>query len=150
VPVTTVNSNLLSEADRARVAAELDRLRDGPADLPESVREPVLSLLRLIAAGKAASILETDRDLTSTQAAQIIGVSRPFLNKLLDEGRLPFHKTGRDRRISARDVVAYVAKRDELKRQRAAASGSYDQRRNERLASQAGMSADEASELGFG
>ena len=55
---------------------------------------------------------------TSTQAANALGVSRPFLIKrLLNEGIIPFHKVGRDRRISHSDLQSYLKDREETKRQ---------------------------------
>ena len=143
-----MHSHLLSEDDRARVSEALTKL-EGNGELPESVKEPMLRLLRLVAEGRSATILETEEQLTSNQAAQILGVSRPFLNKLLDEGRIPFHRTGLDRRIAARDVEAFLREREELKRRRAATSSSYEARRSQRLAVDAGVSTEEAAELGF-
>lgn len=69
---------------------------------------------------------EADFPLTTTRAAALIGVSRPFLIKLLNEGAIPFHKVGRDRRIQMSDVQTYLAKREQAKRdfRRAAVSGS--------------------------
>jgi excisionase family DNA binding protein len=146
--ISTVHSRLLSEDDRARVSEALTKL-EGNGELPESVKEPVLRLLRLVAEGRSAMILETEEQLTSNQAAQVLGVSRPFLNKLLDEGRIPFHRTGRDRRIAARDVEAFLREREELKRRRAATSANYEARRSQRIAADAGVSTQEAAELGF-
>ena len=39
-------------------------------------------------------------------------MSRPFLVKLLEEGEIPFAKTGRHRRVRADDLFAYKEKRD--------------------------------------
>ena len=56
-----------------------------------------------------------DRYLTSTAAARMLGVSRPFLVKLLDQGVIAFHRVGRDRRIAVSDVEAYLAERERAK-----------------------------------
>lgn len=147
--LSTVQSQLLSREDRERVEEALRDLEKN-GNLPESVREPLLGFLRLVADGRSATILENSADLTSTQAAEVLGVSRPFLNRLLDEGRIPYHRTGTDRRIAVSDVLEYRKLREETKQQRAEAARSYHARRVERLASAAGVSADEAEELGFG
>jgi excisionase family DNA binding protein len=146
--ISTVHSRLLTEDDRARVRDALSDLEANGA-LPDSVKQPMLSLLRLVADGRSATILETEENLTSNQAAEVLGVSRPFLNKLLEEGRIPYHLTGRDRRIAAQDVEAFLRERDELKRRRLTASSSYETRRSQRLAADSGISAEEAAELGF-
>lgn len=137
--LTTRNFGLLSAADRDRVqdaASDLKALK-----LPESVAEAVLSLLDLAAAGRDATIV-SGKYLTSNQAASLLGMSRPLLNKLLDEGRIPFHRNGRDRRIELSDVLAYVQERDRLKQAHVAAAAGYDQRRAARLAELAKSAVD--------
>ena len=46
------------------------------------------------------------------RAADLLGVSRPHLIKLLEAGELPYHKAGSHRRIYLRDLVAYQKRRD--------------------------------------
>src|SRR5580658_7283016 len=87
--VSTVQARLLTDEDRERVVETLKALEES-GQLPQAVQEPVLRLLRLVADGRGAAVLDTDEDLTSNQAVQLLGVSRPFLNKLLDEARIPF------------------------------------------------------------
>jgi excisionase family DNA binding protein len=149
VTISTVDSNLLSKEDREKVEETLKRL-ENEGSLPQAVKEPMIYMLRVIARGGSAAILDTTKDLTSTQAAELVGVSRPFLNKLLDEGRIPFLFTGWDRRIAASDVVAYIRLREDLKVKRVEAAATYENRRNEKLASLSGISSEEAAELGFG
>ena len=147
--IASIQSGLLSEEDRARVGETLLELEKS-GSLPESVREPFFCFLRLVADGRSATVLDVEADLTSTQAASVLCVSRPFLNRLLDEGRIPYHRNGRDRRIACADVLAFKKERDELKRRRAEAARTHDARRNERVAATAGVSGEEAEELGFG
>jgi len=147
--ISTVQAQLLSEQDRARVADTLRELEASKV-LPEAVQEPVLRLLRLVSEGRAAYVLGAEAELTTTQAAEILAVSRPFLTRLLEQGRIPFHKTGRDRRIAASDVVEYRQQRDQAKADYAASAESYESRKNERLAGMAGLTGEQASELGFG
>lgn len=146
--ISTVQSTLLSSDDRARVEETLIELEKN-GDLPEAVREPFFTFLRLVADGRSATVLESEAFLTSTEAAEVLSVSRPFLNKLLDEGRIPFHLTGRDRRIACSDIIAFMKQREALKAQRVEAAQTYESRRAERIAVIAGVAADEAQELGF-
>ena len=81
------------------------------------VLAPALSkLLRDILAhierGEGVTFVPNSKLLTTQQAADILNVSRPFLIKLLEEKKLPFTKTGRHRRIEARDLFAFKRERD--------------------------------------
>lgn len=47
--------------------------------------------------------------MTPVQAAEFLNVSRGFVAKLMDEGKLPFHQVGSHRRIPGAAVAAYKA-----------------------------------------
>ena len=63
-----------------------------------------------LAQGK--TLTSTEAQLTSTQAARIIGVSRPFVCQLMDAGLLHFTWVGRKRRTTLLDVKDYLERRD--------------------------------------
>ncbi|GHU02915.1 hypothetical protein FACS1894158_00050 [Betaproteobacteria bacterium] len=43
----------------------------------------------------------------------MLNVSRPHLVKLLEDGVLPFHKTGKHHRVRVADVMAFKVQREE-------------------------------------
>lgn len=87
---------------------------EGPATgLEQSIRVPVeafellLEILGQMANGNAVTIVPVHAELTTQEAADILNVSRPFLIKLIEEGKLPFRLVGTHRRIKMADLMVY-------------------------------------------
>ena len=143
-----IDASSYSSTDRERIAAAAARFRSDE-DLPAEVVSFFAGLLGRLADGRHITTVEKDELLTSNAAADLIGVSRPLLNQLLDEGRLPFHATqGGHRRIRASEVVEYIEQREELAQRLAEARG---RRRTpeEETADELGLSKEESEVLGI-
>jgi len=80
--------------------------------LPRPVIGLLDEILKNMQAGKAVSIVPEHQELTTQRAANMLGVSRPFMVRLLEEDALPFHMVGSHRRVYLNDVLAYKARRD--------------------------------------
>jgi excisionase family DNA binding protein len=81
-------------------------------EIPEPVHELLLLILKNLQAGRAISIVPEHQQLTTQRAADILGVSRPFLVRLLENGDIPFHMVGSHRRIYLRNLLEYKRQRD--------------------------------------
>lgn len=60
----------------------------------------------------AVMLVPEKQHLTTQRAADMLGVSRPHLIKLLHDGDLPYHTVGSHRRVYLNDVLTYVRRRD--------------------------------------
>ena len=78
-------------------------------DLPEQLRRLLDSATRSLRTGSSVTIVDRARMLTTQEAADILGVSRPTLVKLLESGQIPFTKVNTYRRVAMRDLIAYRA-----------------------------------------
>lgn len=85
------------------------RLRAGDAtyEPPSEQATTVLALLELLAAGGPVDITSLAEELTTGQAADLLGVSRPTVVALVDRGALPASRIGTHRRIRTTDVLAF-------------------------------------------
>src|SRR5215217_7597929 len=81
---------------------------DGTAtELPEEIYSALREVVTALLEGKAITIAPHTTMLTTQQAADMIGISRPTLVKLLEGGEIPFSQPGRHRRIQLADLMGY-------------------------------------------
>ena len=81
-------------------------------ELPHSVYRLLRDIVRNMQLGRAIVLIPENQQLTTQRAADLLGVSRPHLIKVLESGGLPYHKAGSHRRIYLRDLTAYKSRRD--------------------------------------
>ena len=80
--------------------------------VPVSAIPLLADILNQMAQGNAVSVVPIGHTLTTQQAADLLNVSRPFLVKLVEAGKIPFTKVGRHRRIKYQDLMAYMEQMD--------------------------------------
>lgn len=75
--------------------------------LPHEVYTVLRDAVDALDQGKGVSIAPHDAVMTTQQAADFLGISRPTLVKFLESGRIPFEKPGRHRRVLLTDLVRF-------------------------------------------
>ena len=112
----------ISGKDQREIADLYEKLRTADAKLvgpdgktqilPSTLYSFLCTLLADLKAGHSVTILQNNASLTTVEASKLLGMSRQFLIGLLEKKELPCHMVGTHRRMYARDVLAYKAKRD--------------------------------------
>lgn len=80
-------------------------------ELPREVHAALKQVVSALQAGRAVTIAPQTTKLTTQQAADLLGVSRPTVRRLIDIGDLPAEKVGNRHRLLLRDVLDYQHER---------------------------------------
>lgn len=82
--------------------------------LPESLMNLVLAAAHDLAKGNAVFALPVETRLTPNEVARMLGLSRPFVARLLEEGEIPSQHLpdSRHRLVRLADVLDFQARRE--------------------------------------
>ncbi|MDR0432295.1 MAG: helix-turn-helix domain-containing protein [Bifidobacteriaceae bacterium] len=103
--------------------------------LPQEVYEVLRHVIMAMSQGSAVTVAPVSMRLTTSQAADMLGISRPTLVRLLADGAIPFEQPRRHRLIRLDDLLAFQNRRRADQRaelaeatRQAAADGLYEDR----------------------
>jgi excisionase family DNA binding protein len=111
---TLPERTVLSERDHAEQIAAVKHALDTDAPLPAHLPAEVYQALRMVLAGLVEGgvvIAALPSELSTSEAAELLGVSRPTLVKLLDEGEIEGTRTSVHRRAYLDSVLDYRERR---------------------------------------
>ncbi len=106
-----------STADERYLCVIDDNGEQEKVTIPSSAFRLLLDILSQMSLGNAVNVTPVQAVLTTQEAADMLNVSRPFLVKLLENGKIPFHKTGAHRRIYYKDIIDYKSHIDSQRTQ---------------------------------
>lgn len=144
-PVSPHDSNAIAELARffEHESVEPGKPRlvgpDGDSiELPDEVYEILVRVTSSMRAGNAVSVVPYAMRVSTQEAAEMLGISRPTLVRLLEQDEIPYEQPGRHRRVKLADVLAYrdrthaaaIDRLDALTAE-ASSSGLYDAERDD-------------------
>ncbi|MEO8529467.1 MAG: helix-turn-helix domain-containing protein [Pseudolysinimonas sp.] len=76
-------------------------------ELPDEIYRVLSIVLNEMKAGHSITIVPHSQRISTQEAADLLGVSRPTLVKLLETGEIAYEQPGRHRRVLLSDVLKY-------------------------------------------
>lgn len=102
---------IMEALDHSRAAAitlTTDTGEHPSIDVPPAALKLIGQLLGAMSEGSAISVVPSQKEFTTVEAAHFLNVSRPFVIKEIEAGRLPHRMVGTHRRVAFGDLMAYA------------------------------------------
>ena len=110
VKVCPMSTTLTADKVSADELAQTEEFAQG---LPQGSPLAIMLEGLLDAVRRGADVtLASDKELTPSQAAQLLRVSRPHLVKIMDRGLLAYRLVGSNRRIAMADLLDYIERHE--------------------------------------
>ncbi|MDR3360774.1 MAG: excisionase family DNA-binding protein [Bifidobacteriaceae bacterium] len=104
-------AGLLETLDPAHGKAALVGPDGERVELPDQVHDALTRVVKALRQGCAVTVAPVSMRLTTSQAAEMLGVSRPTFVRLLDDGEIPYDRPRRHRLVRLDDVLAFKERR---------------------------------------
>lgn len=102
---------IMASLDHSRAAVitlTTDTGEHPTVDVPPAALKLIGQLLGAMSEGRPIVLMPTAQEFTTVEAANFLNVSRPFVIKEMEAGRLPHRKVGSHRRIVLEDLMGYA------------------------------------------
>ena len=76
--------------------------------LPPQARDAVVDLLNRFSRGEAVAVSSVEEMLTTSQAAELAGISHTYLRNMTDRGEISVEYRGTHRRIRRASIIAWL------------------------------------------
>jgi excisionase family DNA binding protein len=94
--------------------------------LPPQARDAVVDLLARFSRGEAVTVSSVEEMLTTSQAAELAGISHTYLRNMTDRGDIPVEYRGTHRRIRLASIMEWLEAQKKSKASGAAPDNSVD------------------------
>lgn len=115
-PMTGVIAHDEAQRLRSAIVGALDVPGNNSAEIPGRARDALLRVVEVLESSGDAIIFPAEALLSTQQAAELLGVSRMTVVRLIDRGELAVEGGGIHRRISAAELGRYRAASTERRR----------------------------------
>ena len=102
---------IMEALDHSRAAAitlTTDSGEHPKVEVPPAALKLIGQLLGAMSEGRSITVLPPNREFTTVEAAHFLNVSRPFVIKEIEAGRLKHRMVGTHRRIAFDELIAYA------------------------------------------
>jgi len=104
---------IMEALDHSRAAAitlTTDTGEHPSIEVPPAALKLIGQLLGAMSEGRPTAVVPSSQELSTVEAAHFLNVSRPFVIKEIEAGRLPHRMVGTHRRVAFEDLIAYARK----------------------------------------
>ncbi|MBY3266873.1 helix-turn-helix domain-containing protein [Rhizobium laguerreae] len=102
----------LGAGDRLELHVRHEGGKGQTLSIPPSAAAAVEVLLAHMLRGERVAVLAEDQELSPTEVAAILGISRPLVVLRMDRGDLPFRYVSKHRRALLKDVLGLKSRLD--------------------------------------
>jgi len=104
---------IMEALDHSRAAAitlTTDTGEHPSVEVPPAALKLIGQLLGAMSEGRPIALVPSSQEFSTVEAAHFLNVSRPFVIKEIEAGRLPHRMVGTHRRVAFEDLIAYARK----------------------------------------
>jgi len=104
---------IMEALDHSRAAAitlTTDTGEHPSIEVPPAALKLIGQLLGAMSEGRPIALVPSSQEFSTVEAAHFLNVSRPFVIKEIEAGRLAHRMVGTHRRVAFEDLIAYARK----------------------------------------
>lgn len=100
----------LDHSRAASITLTTDTGEHPSVEVPPAALKLIGQLLGAMSEGRPIALVPSNQEFSTVEAAHFLNVSRPFVIKEIEAGRLPHRMVGTHRRVAFEDLMAYARK----------------------------------------